>query len=122
MNPLNMLSKKRLKIEGLNWQHISAFGSFGEPLKRFADQNGCVCWDTNIHNEARLLPDDELEYEYNAWVNEMDSGDWGEMDPGREDPNNPENYADWRYLRSGAAAYAVEKAIRNVEKWRKTSD
>lgn len=116
------MSKKRTQVESLNLQHISVYGSLGDPLKKFADQEGYVCWDVNIYNEAKLLSDEELEYEYNAWANEMNSSDWGEMDLDAEDQNDPENYADWRYLRNGAAAYAVERVIRSISKWRKTND
>lgn len=117
-----MLKKTRLNFERADCRHITEFGFFGKPLSRFADAKGFVCWDADLRSQARLLQSDELEYEYSAWVKEMDSSDWGEMDSDAEDPNDPENYADWRYLRNGAAAYAVEKAVRNLEKWRKIND
>ena len=117
-----MTNKKKTKIETLNWNHISAFGSFGDVVRRFADRNGYVCWDAHIHKEAKLLSQEDLEFEYEAWTREMEEGEWGEIGPGCTDEDDPENYPDWRYARNAAAAYAIEKAVRGIEKWRRSND
>lgn len=108
-----------MQVQSLNWQHISMFGSLGESLRRFADQKGYVCWDVHIQNEAKFLNDAELDYAYESWINQMNSEEWGEPAVGREGSDDPEDYPDWCYLRSGAAACAVEKVIRSIDKWRK---
>lgn len=108
-----MKTTNDLRPEGAREMHVTQFGDHAQSLRRYATIDGYLFVDEATSERAAEMEDEALDIHIETWDAEMD-GEWADPDDGCDGSEDAWDYPAWRAITAVAAAYAVERASRDI--------